>query len=108
MRTALLWAAVFGITVLEVWIATWEGRADRQSTSATHSRFSHKAAFWAATFEIVLLVDVVLIVREGWTIIVPVVAGAYWGKWRALERRRSKFRGRVKRGKSKNPVDSQG
>lgn len=97
MRTALLWLAIFVITVLETWIATWEGRADRQSTSAKHNRFSLKAAGWAGVFEMVLLLDVWLIVKEGWGIALPIFAGAVWGKYHALERRRSRWRSKVKR-----------
>lgn len=97
--TILLWAVVFWITVLETWIATWEGRADRQSTSAKHNRFSLKAAGWAGAFEAVLFLDVMLLVREGWTILLPILAGAVWGKYHALEKRRRKFRSRTKRRK---------
>lgn len=107
MRTAALWVAVFAITVLEVWISTWEGRADRQSTSAKHNRFSIKAGIWAGAFEIVLLLDIWLIVREGFGVGIPIVAGAVWAKYHALEKRRAKFRARVKRkrGTSGTPVE---
>ena len=100
LRTALLWAAVFAITVLETWISTWEGRADRQSTSAKHNRFSLKASAWAGAFELVLFADVMLLVHEGWTVLLPILAGAMWGKYHALEKRRKKFRSRTKRRKS--------
>lgn len=96
LKTSLLWLAVFIITVAETWIATWEGRADRQSTSCRDKRFSIKAANWAGAFELVLLIDLLLIVSEGWTLIVPIVVGAWWGKYSALERRRAKFRSRTK------------
>ena len=106
MRTALLWLLVFAVTVAETWIATWEGRADRQSTSATHNRFSIKAGLWAGAFELVLFLDVWLIVKEGWPILVPILAGAVWGKFHALERRRRKWRKRVRR-KKPAPVSSE-
>lgn len=101
MRTALVWAAIFGITVLETWIATWEGRADRQSTSAPHNRFSLKAAGWAGAFELVLFLDIMLLVKEGWSILIPILAGAIWGKYHALERRRKNFRPRPGRRRRK-------
>lgn len=105
MRTALLWVVVFVITVLETWIATWEGRADRQSTSAKDNRFSLKAAGWAGAFELVLLLDIILVVREGWGVTIPILLGAVWGKYHALERRRAKWRTRVRRTKRAAPVD---
>lgn len=95
-RMALLWTAVFAVTVLETWIATWEGRADRQATSCRDNRFSLKSAHWAAAFELVLLLDILLVVKEGWSLTVPILAGAWWGKYSALERRRAKFRSRTK------------
>jgi hypothetical protein len=94
MRTALVWAAIFAITVLETWIATWEGRADRQSTASPNNRFSMKAAGWAGAFEFVLFLDIMLLVKEGWPILIPILAGAVWGKYHALEKRRKKFRPR--------------
>lgn len=103
MRELWLWPLIFAITVLETWIATWEGRADRQSTSAKHNRFSMKAAGWAGTFELVLFIDIMLLVKEGWAILIPILAGAIWGKYHALERRRAKFESR-KRRKAPKPV----
>jgi hypothetical protein len=97
VRDFLIWALIFAVTVAETWIATWEGRADRQSTSAQHNRFSIKSALWAGAFELVLFLDVWLIVQEGWPILIPILAGAVWGKYHALERRRRKWRARVKR-----------
>ena len=105
LATVALWAAVFAITVLETWIATWEARADRQSTSAKHNRFSLKAAWWAGAFEMVLLLDVWLIVREGWAVGIPIFAGAVWGKYHALEKRRAKFRSRTKRRRASPTVE---
>lgn len=96
---AALWAAVFAITVAETWIATWEGKADRNSTSCRTSRWSWRAAGWAGAFELVLLVDIMLIVKEGWALVVPILAGAIYGKFSALERRRAKFRSRTKQAK---------
>ena len=97
MKTALLWIGLFWLTVLETWVATWEGRADRQSTSARTSRYSWISSGWAGVFELLLLLDIWLVVREGWTVGIPIVAGAVWGKFYALEKRRSKWRGRVRR-----------
>lgn len=91
MNRALLWAAVFIITVLETLIATWEGRADRQATSSRSRKWSLRAAHWAAAFELVLFVDIMLLVKEGWTILVPILAGAWIGKYAAVERRRRKW-----------------
>jgi uncharacterized membrane protein len=99
VKTALIWVAIFAITALETLIATWEGRADRQSTSAKHNRFSIKSANWAVAFEVVLLIDIYVVVHEGWHIIVPIAAGAWLGKYWSLERRRKRWRARVKRRK---------
>jgi len=96
LTTAGLWLLMFSITVLETWIATWEGRADRQSTACRDRRFSLKASHWAAAFELVLLIDIMVIVREGWAVLIPILLGAWWGKYSALERRRAKWRARVK------------
>jgi hypothetical protein len=101
MQTALLWIGLFWLTVAEVWVGTWEGRADRQSTSAKTSRYSWISAGWAGAFEILLVLDMWLVVREGWTIGIPIVVGAVWGKYHALEKRRAKWRGRVRRKKPK-------
>jgi uncharacterized membrane protein len=99
VQTALIWVAIFAITALETLIATWEGRADRQSTSAKHNKFSIKSANWAVAFEVVLLIDIYVVVSEGWPIIFPIAAGAWLGKYWSLERRRRKWRGRVKKRK---------
>ena len=99
MQTALLWVGAFVLTVAETWVGTWEGRADRQSTSAKTSRFSWISAGWAGSFEALLVIDMLLIYEEGWTIGIPIVAGAVWGKYVALEKRRAKWRTRVKRKK---------
>ena len=104
IREAALWLSIFVITVLETWISTWESRADRQSTSSATNRFSLRASHWAAAFELVLFVDIMLLVKEGWTILVPILAGAWWGKYHALEKRRKKFRSRTKRRKSPRNV----
>lgn len=88
MNTALLWILVFVITLVETFISTWEGRADRQSTHWPNNRKSLLAAFWAVSFELVLLTDIMVIVAEGWAVLVPVLAGAGLGKYWACERRR--------------------
>lgn len=44
-----------------------------------------------------LLLDMWLVVREGWTIGIPIVIGAVWGKYHALERRRARWRARVRK-----------
>jgi len=92
IRDGLLWLAVFGITVAETLIATWESRADRRSTTARTNSWSLRSSHWAAAFELVLFLDVWLIVTEGWPIIFPILAGAWLGKFWSLERRRKKFR----------------
>ena len=110
LTTAGLWLLVFVITVLETWIATWEGRADRQSTSCRDRRFSLKASYWAAAFELVLLIDIVVIVHEGVAVAAPILIGAWYGKYSALERRRAKWRARVKSPQSiesANPVEDE-
>jgi xanthine/uracil permease len=100
LSTALLWLGIFLLTVAETLISTWGGRADRQSTSAKHNGFSIRAANWEVAFEVVLLIDIYLVVREGWTIIIPIAAGAWLGKYWSLERRRKRWRARVKRKKA--------
>jgi hypothetical protein len=91
MRAAALWLAIFAITVLETWIATWEARADRQvRPQGKSNKFSLRSANWAAAFELVLFVDILLLVKEGWMVLPPILAGAWWGKYHALERRRRK------------------
>ena len=93
---------IFAITVAETLIATWEGRADRQSTYVEHNRFSLKAAHWATLFELVLFIDILVIVHEGLGVIVPILLGAWLGKYYALEKRRKKWL--VKRFKKKAEV----
>lgn len=103
-----LWPAIFLITLAETLIATWEGRADRRSTTAKTIRWSIIAANWALGFEIVLLVDLYILVKEGPTIIIPIGAGAWIGKMWACERRRRKFRknaGRLRKKKASDKVD---
>lgn len=90
--TAILWPAIFLITVLETLIATWEGRADRLSTTSKTYRWSLKAANWAGAFELVLFVDILVIVHEGPSVLIPILAGAWLGKFYACEARRKKFR----------------
>jgi hypothetical protein len=107
IRNSLLWIAVFAITVAETLIATWEGRADRRSTTARTNKWSLRSSHWAALFELVLFLDVYLIVTEGWHVIFPILAGAWLGKYWSLERRRAKFRRNAAnppRRKPKQPV----
>jgi hypothetical protein len=56
----------------------------------------------------VLLLDIWLIVREGWLIGVPIFAGAVWGKFYALEKRRSKWRSRVRKPRRRHTDASPG
>lgn len=95
-RDAAMWVVVFAITVLETWLATWESKADRNSTSCRTNRWSKVSANWAMMFELVLFVDLWLLWKEGGWLLVPILAGAWWGKYHALERRRAKWRARVK------------
>lgn len=92
MRDALLWLVVFALTIAETWVATAEGRADRQATTAKHNRFSLTAAHWAAAFEALLLIDIILIAKESIWLGVPIIIGAWLGKYAAVERRRRKWR----------------
>lgn len=98
-RTLGIGTLIFLITVAETLIATWEGRADRQATSAKTDKFSRRAAHWALMFELVLFIDIAMIVKEGWWVLAPILAGAWIGKYWAVERRRKKFRARTKRRK---------
>lgn len=90
--TVILWPAIFLITVLETLISTWEGRADRRSTTSKTRRLSMIAANWAGSFELVLFVDILVVVHEGWRVMIPILAGAWIGKFYACEQRRKKFR----------------
>ena len=99
MRMFAIYIGIFFITVAETLIATWERRADRQSTYANHNRFSLKAANWSAAFELVLFIDILVIVHEGLGIIIPILAGAWLGEYYALEKRRKKWRENVKQKK---------
>lgn len=106
--TFQLWPAIFLITLAETLIGTWEGRADRRSTTAKTMRWSIIAANWAVSFEVVLLVDLYILVKEGPAIIIPIGAGAWIGKLWACERRRRKFRknaGRLRKKQAGSKVD---
>jgi hypothetical protein len=59
------------ITVAETFLGT------RQTRAIIEGRVIH-AANWAALFEFVLVVDIWLLVSERW-LVVPIVAGAWWG-----------------------------
>lgn len=97
LKLVLLCLLIFVITAAETLVSTWEGRADRQSTSARHNRFSKKAAFWATVFEAILFLDIIMVSREGWYLLGPILLGAYVSKYWALERRRRRFRSRTKK-----------
>lgn len=99
---AAVWLGIFTITLLEVLISTWEGRADRRSTTAKTMRYSVIAANWAVAFEIVLFLDLWILVKEGLPILIPISAGAWIGKFWALERRRKKFRANAGRLRKKH------
>jgi hypothetical protein len=99
LQHLLLGTLAFLLTFAETIVSTWEGRADRQSTSCRDNRFSKKAAAWAGVFEALLLVDVVLVVHEPVLYSPPILAAAIIGKYWSLEKRREKFRRRVKRKK---------
>lgn len=86
--TVLLGIGAFALTFAETIVSTWEGKADRQSDTATTNHFSLKAAHWAAVFETLLLVDVVLVVYEPVLFAPPIIAAAWLGKYWAVERRR--------------------
>lgn len=86
-----LGAAIFVITAAETIVQTFEGRADRQSTYATHNRFSLRAASWATVFEAILFADIFTIARQGGWLILPVLVAAYTSKYWVLERRRKKW-----------------
>lgn len=97
MHHLLLGTLAFFLTFAETIVSTWEGRADRQATACRDNRFSKKSAHWAAVFETLLLVDVVLVVQEPVLYAPPIIAAAWIGKYWAVEQRRKKFRRRTKR-----------
>lgn len=103
MRDFLLGVLAFFLTIAETAVATFEGRADRQATSCPDNRFSKKAAHWATVFEWVLMIDILIIVHSWWMFI-PIGAGAWIGKYWAVEQRRKKFRRRTKRKGNIPPV----
>jgi hypothetical protein len=92
----LLLILAFALTLAETWVATKEGRADRQSTTAKSRRFSIISANWATIFEWILLLDVGFIARTdlptALALGVVIGLGAWLGKFIALEHRRKKFR----------------
>lgn len=97
LRVIFLQVAVFFITLSETVIATWEGRADRQSTTAKTNKYSLRASGWAGLFELVLCVDMYVVAHEGWSLIPSIVLGGTLGKYWAVERRRKRFRRRPRR-----------
>jgi Flp pilus assembly protein TadB len=103
MRTFVLAAGVFLLTVSETVVSTLEGREDRLSTSSRGNKHSLKAAHWATVFEILLLIDVLALVHNPMQMFFPIVAGAWLGKYWAVEKRRKKFRSRVKKKKLTTP-----
>lgn len=103
------WPAIFLITLAETLIGTWEGRADRASTTSKTMRWSIIAGNWAVSFEVVLMVDLYILVKEGWPIIIPIAVGAWIGKVWACERRRRKFRknaGRLRKKAGRDKLES--
>lgn len=96
-ENVLLCLLVVAITVGEVLVGTWEGRADRRSTYCATSRQSKIAAFWAAVFEGLVYVGIFCIARIAPWLAVPGIMAAGSAKYWALERRRKKWRARVKR-----------
>jgi hypothetical protein len=101
LRWAVLCLLAFAVTFAETTVSTWEGRADRQATSARDNRYSKKAATWAGVFEALLYLDIILVAKESTWLAVPVVVAAWIGKYVACESRRKKFRARVKRPKKR-------
>jgi hypothetical protein len=85
--TILLAVGVFLLTVAETVVSTLEGSADRRRRSVV-------AANWATVFEVLLLVDVLALVHDPLKMFFPIVAGAWLGKYWAVEKRRKKFRSR--------------
>jgi hypothetical protein len=103
LPTILLVVAVVGITVAETVVLIHGGRADRQSTSSRTNRNSKVAALWAGVFELLVYAGMILIAREEpWLAIPGSIAASVTTYW-ALERRRKKFRSRVKKKKSSTP-----
>lgn len=95
-QTVAMQAGVFLLTVAETVVSTLEGRADRLSTSSRSNKHSLRAASWATVFEVLLLIDVLVLVHDPIKMFFPIVAGAWLGKYWAVEKRRKKFRSRVK------------
>lgn len=94
---------MFALTVAETVVSTWEGREDRLSTSSRSHKHSIRAAHWATVFEILLLIDILAVVHDPFAMFFPIVAGAWLGKYWAVEKRRKKFRSRVKQKKLSTP-----
>ena len=99
MQTALLWLGVFTLTWLEALILTRGGKADRSSTTCATNRRSIHAANWDAAFELIAAVGMYLIVKESAWLLIPIVTGGWLGTYTELERRRKRWRSRVKRKK---------
>jgi uncharacterized membrane protein YqgA involved in biofilm formation len=102
-QTVLMQVGVFLLTVAETVVSTLESRADRVSTSSRNNKHSLRAAHWATVFEVLLLVDVLVLVHDPIRMFFPIVAGAWLGKYWAVEKRRKKFRARVKKKKLSTP-----
>lgn len=86
---------VFLLTLGETLVVTWENRADRQVTRGKNylnPKMSLKAALWAGLFDVLLIVDVILVQESGWELVPTVFLGAAAGKLWALEKRRLKWK----------------
>jgi hypothetical protein len=64
----------FVITVVETFITS-------QWTQAVAAKRRVPAAWWAATFEAVLMVDILLLVERPTVVAVPVLVGAWLGAY---------------------------
>jgi Flp pilus assembly protein TadB len=92
---------VAAVTAGETMVAVRERRAERQTNSCPDNRFSKRAAFWAMMFEALLLVDVLATVFNPLVIFPVVVVTAGLTEYWELERRRKKFRARVRKPRRK-------
>lgn len=100
LKDVILCLLVVVITVGEVLVGTWEGRADRQSTYCATSYKSRVAAGWATVFEALLYAGMILIARQEPWLAIPGCISAGSAKYWALEQRRKKWRARVRRKKT--------
>lgn len=79
------WVLVFGITLAEAVIGSWRSLAlirlqnVRRNDRATMWRRRLVAANWEVVLDVVLFVDMMVIVTQGWYLLIPMAVGSWAG-----------------------------